>query len=97
MVDEKKVLVEISKLVITVENHGGYQSVKCVVCGRHGWKHKIEHEQDCPIAATSGEHLTDAPGDEFTPQIQRMYDGNDLSGLAKAADSAIRKVWQLEG
>ena len=47
---EREVLVPVSKLIITLENHGGYKSGKCVVCGQHGWIDKIEHEQDCPVA-----------------------------------------------
>lgn len=35
--------------MITTDNYGGYEAVKCVMCGNHGWKGQVQHKKDCPV------------------------------------------------
>lgn len=59
-----KILVDINKLVITTQNHGGYLAGECIVCGAGGWydgdlgfrfdnkevlKNHLIHKKSCPV------------------------------------------------
>ena len=37
------------KLIVVTENHGGYLSGYCSVCGVRGWLDELKHKDDCPI------------------------------------------------
>lgn len=47
------------KLIVTVEDHGGYKAGRCVMCNASGWMGKIQHKPDCIAAGVSSEDLKD--------------------------------------
>lgn len=48
---------DLKKLVITTDDHGGYKSVRCVICNVCGWEGKIQHKPGCIASGVSSESV----------------------------------------
>jgi hypothetical protein len=46
---DTQVKVTAHLLVVVTDDHGGYRSVKCVICGSCGWEGQLKHEPDCVV------------------------------------------------
>lgn len=59
-VDLKKIDVTVTlsadTLIRVLENHGGYKSGICIVCGATGWLESLKHTSDCLV----GKAIADA-------------------------------------
>ena len=52
----KKITISIEpeKLIRVTENHGGFKTGICIVCGASGWLwpgwlESLKHKEDCPV------------------------------------------------
>lgn len=51
---EGSVLVPVDKLLLVTDNHGGYKSIRCIVCDAYGWDDRLEHRSSCPLQGVNG-------------------------------------------
>ncbi len=59
-IDRRLVSISARRLIIVDENHGGYLSGHCLMCGRAGWTDQIVHARDCSVARALEEPMEDA-------------------------------------
>lgn len=49
------ITIDPEKLLVVVENHGGYKGVRCICCDESGWQDRLIHKSDCPLGKTPPE------------------------------------------
>lgn len=47
--DKITVTKERKDFLVVSDNHGGYVSGYCFVCGAQGWLDSLQHKEDCPV------------------------------------------------